>query len=145
MEYRLTKKTDISHLFTLWNEAGLPIALDGVERETNECEMMLDMNPTSCFVCVENGIILGSIFGTFNGRRAWIYHLAVHPDHQRKGIGGKLYDLAEAALKKRGATKIIVGVLKQNTCVPFYHDRGFELMDDAYLYAKDLGHLKNKH
>jgi predicted N-acetyltransferase YhbS len=132
------KKTDIPALFELWKDADLPISLEGQEREKKECEMMIELNDTSCYVCEENETIIGSIFGTFNGRRAWLYHLAVHPNHQRKGIGSKLYELTENALIKRGATKVIVGVLKANTCTPFYHTRGFEPMDDAYLYAKEL-------
>ncbi len=136
MEYRLMSITDISKLLTLWKTSGLKLSED--VQEMKKAEMMLELNQTSCFVAIDGNQIVGSIFGTFNGKRGWLYRLAVHPDHQKKGIGSKLYKMTEDALIKRGVTNIYIEVVKTNTCTPFYHKRGFKLMEAVYMYGKEI-------
>lgn len=128
---------DLPALFDLWEKANL--STTSPNREKRECELMLQKNPTTCFVAIENNQIIGSIFGANNGRRAWIYHFAIDPYFQRKGIGKKLYKTTEEALKKTGVTKIIAAVAKDNLKVqPYYELLGFTLMDDAILFGKDI-------
>ena len=131
------KSEDIKDTYHLWQEAGLNVA--SYKREKFEVENMLRMNSSSCFVLVDKGKIIGTILGTFNGRRAWIYHLAVYPDHQNKGNGALLLDKAEKTLVKLGATKILIGVLPTNKkALDFYQKRSFTIMDDALALQKDL-------
>src|SRR5918911_5690078 len=34
--------------------------------------------------------IMGSVIGAFDGRRAFLYHVAVHPDSRREALGSAL-------------------------------------------------------
>jgi ribosomal protein S18 acetylase RimI-like enzyme len=137
MQIRLMQKQDLPALFNLWEKAKLSTTTPN--REKRECELMLQRNPTTCFVATEQTQIIGSIFGANNGRRAWIYHFAVDPNFQRKGIGKELYKTVEEALKETGVTKIIAAVAKDNLQVqPYYELLGFTLMDDAILFGKDI-------
>jgi ribosomal protein S18 acetylase RimI-like enzyme len=68
----------------------------------------------------ENGetLIAGYILAVVDAEdptRGWILSLAVHPDHQRKGLGGKLTDAAEEYLSGRSCKKVYLTVDPDNT------------------------------
>lgn len=42
------------------------------------------------------GRIVGTVMGGWDGRRAYVYHLAVAPERRRRGVGGALMDELEA-------------------------------------------------
>lgn len=121
----------------LWIDAGLHI---NDEREAR-CEFseMIRVNPTSCLKAQVEEKIVGTIFGTWNGRRAWMYRLAVLPAYQHQGIGTRLIRSCMEALRKAGAHKVILSVAYENedTCA-FYERLGFEIMDDAHLMAREI-------
>src|SRR5258708_17565028 len=75
--------SDFPEIFSLWKKSGLLPFSKKIELE--EFKMMLKLNSTSCLVLIKDNQIIGSIFGTFNGRRGWIYHFAIHPDFQHLG------------------------------------------------------------
>ena len=107
--------------------------------EYQEFHMMIKLNPTSCFVAKHNGEIIGSVFGLFNGRRAWIYHLSVDPVYQNQGIGTKLMQSAEQSLFAVGANKIRLWVNFSNLkVITFYEKLGYKAICDALMLGKDL-------
>lgn len=129
--------SDIRKAYQLWQKAGLNVA--SYKREKIEIGNVLRINSSSCFVLEDKGKIIGTILGAFNGKRAWIYHLAVHPDYQKKGYGSLLLQKAEKELLKLGATKILIGVLPTNKkALDFYQKHEFSIMDDALALQKDL-------
>ncbi|KKQ38486.1 MAG: Acetyltransferase, GNAT family [Candidatus Roizmanbacteria bacterium GW2011_GWA2_37_7] len=131
------KQSDVPQCIELWKTTGMRIA--AFEREKKECLAMLKMNYTSCFVAISDKKIIGSVFGTFNGRRGWIYHLAVHNNWQKKGIGLLLMEKTEQALAKQKVTKIILAVHISNLkVIPFYEKLGYVIMPDALLFEKGL-------
>lgn len=138
MNTRRMKVSDLPALFTLWEEAGLTIG--NKAREQTEVVMMIKLNPTSCFVTLEEGKIIGSIFGVFNGRRAWIYHLAIDPKYQNIGYGSVLLKKTEMALKARKATRILLWMDQFNPkTLPFYRKNGFKFLHDKRkIMKKDL-------
>src|SRR3989344_3859900 len=100
MEIKCADKKDFQGIYRLWIKAGLAISC--MQREQVEYEMLLAVNPKSCLVAIEGKEIIGVVLGAFNGRRAWIYHLAVHPNCQGQGIGKQLVDKVEVALQELG-------------------------------------------
>src|SRR5438552_14557541 len=54
------------------------------------------------FVAVDNGVVIGTVMGGYDGHRGWFYSLAVNPDARRKGIGTALMRHIENELAKRG-------------------------------------------
>lgn len=138
MKIRVMKIEDFEEMYALWEEAGLGV--NEFENEKDHTKLMIKINPLSNFVAVEDAKIVGSIFGTFNGRRGWIYHLAVHPNFQKKGLGSLLIKKAEKTLKKMGAKRVLLGVDKSNLEVlKFYKKFGYEKMNDAIFLGKNLG------
>lgn len=134
---KIAKRTDFPQLLALWKIVGLKLS----DRLTEEQEFlnMLKLNPTSCFIVLCQGKVIGSAFGIFNGRRAWIYHLAIHPAWQKKGIGTKLLTTVENALVKTGGIKIRLWVNFSNLrVIPFYEKHGYQVMNDALMLAKNV-------
>jgi len=137
MEIKEAEKTDFEEVFALWQRAGL--RTKDKERETLEYTSMLERNPNSCLIAVDRGDIVGTVLGTFNGRRAWIYHIVIDPEHQGSGLGSKLMREVEQKLRMAGATKIVLGVHITNLdTTAFYQKLGFKVMNDAILFEKDV-------
>lgn len=59
--------------------------------------------------------ITGAVLGTFDGRRGWIHRLAVQPEHRRKGLAAALVGELERRLSARGAPRINLLVMPENT------------------------------
>ena len=128
---------DFEQLYELWKDAGLHLA----DRRSEQKDFLaiLKLNPQTCLKVVINSTIIASSLGTWNGRRAWIYHFAVYPNYQRKNIGTDLLNETIKRLRKRGATKVIVSVVHNNLrAKQFYQKRGFTPMDDAEVLIKNV-------
>lgn len=141
-QIRLMKYSDASGCYDLWKKAGLSVV--AFDREVHELKMLIAINSTSCFVACDGNQLIGSVIGAYNGRRAWIYHLAVDPSHQHKGIGTALLQKAEQALESLGATKILLGVGYTNLKIAtFYEHHGYSVMNDSVLMQKNYWKAKN--
>ena len=137
MNIRVMTKSDIPIIYNFWKKVGLDVA--GFEREKKEIEMCIKLNSDSCLLLKKDGKLIGTVIGTFNGRRAWIYHLAIHPKWQREKYGSLLYEKVEELLKKKGATKIILGIsLKSPKVFNFYKRYGYKVIENAIMVEKDL-------
>ncbi|SFL15349.1 Acetyltransferase (GNAT) family protein [Paenibacillus sp. 1_12] len=58
------------------------------------------------------------------GKAACIHRLAVHPDHQGKGLGKKLLQFAEAYIASHGYTSIRLDVYSENDTALGIYKRG---------------------
>ena len=73
-----------------------------------------------------NGEIIGSVMGGYEGHRGWINYLAVHPGHQKQGLGRLLMHDVENRLLKLGCPKINLQVREGNDdVIAFYEAIGF--------------------
>lgn len=86
-------------------------------------------------VAVEEGRPQGFIRAVYDGSRALIHLLSVHPEVQHQGIGRTLVEAVEAELQRRGAPTISVTV--NTTSAPFWEKQGFERIP-AFLMLKTL-------
>ena len=82
--------------------------------------------------------IIGTIIGGYDGRRGLIYHLAVHADFRKQGIGAALLKEVEARLKAKGCRKAYLLVKKGNSASDFYEKRGWSDMDNIRLFGKNF-------
>ncbi len=74
-----------------------------------------------------------------DGRRGWINHLAVKPNHRRAGIGRALMGELEKRLIKKGAKKVNAQVYRSNTAsFDFFKSVGYELHSDLVMIGKYL-------
>jgi len=82
-----------------------------------------------------NGHPQGFIRAIYDGSRAMIHLLSVHPAVQHRGIGRRLVEAVEKELEQRGAPSVSVTVT--DTSVAFWSKQGFERLP-VYLMLKSL-------
>jgi GNAT superfamily N-acetyltransferase len=137
IEIKPMMTADIPSVCTVWKQSGLVIS--DYEREQYELQTLMAANPTMCLIATAEKQIIGTIIGANNGRRVWIYHLAVLPDWQGKGVGSLLLSKVEEKATQQGATKLLLGVgLSNLKVVPFYEKQGYSVMNDMVLFQKML-------
>lgn len=104
----------------------------------SEFAAFLKRNREFCFTACENGQVKGSVMAGSDGRRGYIYHLAVSADHQRKGLGAALMGKAEEALERAGIEKIHLFIYRDNPAVEFYRKTGWNVRTDIAVMSKVL-------
>src|SRR5207245_5948831 len=82
--------------------------------ELEDAKLKLQRDSDLFLVAIQDDRLVGSVMGGSDGRRGWIYHLAVEPEHQRQGIGAGLVREVEKRLVAKGAKKVNVQVYKWN-------------------------------
>ncbi len=103
-----------------------------------EIEKKLQRDPDLFLVAEEDGVLIGTVIGGFDGRRGFIYHLAVLPEHQGRGVGMTLMDEVEGRLRAKGCIRCYLLVMPDNVeAIQYYEKRGWKLLNDL-PYAKDL-------
>jgi ribosomal protein S18 acetylase RimI-like enzyme len=136
MKIREFKIDDYPTVRDLWQAAGL-ILRPGDELEGIKLKLQRDAD--LFLVAEQKDRIVGSVLGGWDGRRGWIYHLAVKPEHQRKGIGVGLVREVEKRLVAKGAKKVNAQVHKWNErSSEFFKAIGYEAQPDLVMIGKQL-------
>ncbi len=82
---------------------------------------------------------IGVVMGGWDGRRAYVYHLAVAPERRRQGIATLLMDELELRFRERGALKAKLQILVDNEVSrAFFSQRGYLLETDCDPWGKEL-------
>lgn len=113
MKIRLMTREDYDALYALWL-ATPGMGLNDVDDSRDGIGKFLARNPHTCFVAEDGGALLGAIMCGHDGRRAFIYHLAVAQACQRRGIGKALLDATLCALEQEGIAKVALVVFAHN-------------------------------
>lgn len=137
LEIRNMQAGDIKDAHKLWKRlAG--ISLSSADEDCH-LRFFIKKNPSTCFVAVKEGELVGTILGGSDGRRGFIYHLAVSMQFQRQNIGKLLTEACLKALKELGIMKCHIFVLRENTeGVKFWEKTGWQLRHDILIMSKDL-------
>ena len=90
------------------------MGLNTIDDSRDGIAKYLARNPTTCFVDERDGRITGVIIAGHDGRRGYIYHTAVSPDHRHQGIGTALVEAALHALTDEGIAKVALVVFARN-------------------------------
>ena len=95
-------------------------------------------NPGLLIVAEEHGHLVGSALAGWDGRRGWLYHVAVHKDERRRGIGRDLVAEIETRLRDLGCAKLNLIVWDDNTyAMQFWEALGYR-REKTVEYAKEL-------
>ena len=125
--YRNALVSDIPGMLALWRHFWQPHTYEVNLRKKVEAE------PDLAYLAVVEGKIIGTVIGGFDGWWAWIYRVAVHPDHQHHGIGTDLVEEMHRRLEARGADAICAVVSPQNEGIlglltkVGYDERGYRI------------------
>lgn len=141
MDIRLMNIDDFDRVSALWqNTAGM--GLNPVDDSREGIARYLRRNPETCFVAEENGALIGSILSGHDGRRAYLYHMAVAETHRRQGVGETLLTHAMQALTREGLSKAALLVYVANEKGnAFWEKHGFTARQDVLYRNKDIERL----
>jgi len=112
-------------------------ALTGAD-DREEFISFLHMNRDLCFVLEEDGRVAGSVMAGQDGRRGYVYHLAVRADLQGTGAGKALMMEVESALATAGIEKAHLFIFSDNPAIGFYEKLGWHLRGDIEVMSKVL-------
>jgi N-acetylglutamate synthase-like GNAT family acetyltransferase len=81
-------------------------------------------NAAQFLVCESDGKVVGVVRGNYDGSRAMIHQLSVHPAFQRRRIGGALVREIVKRFQQLGATTVSATVSERS--LPFWENVGFK-------------------
>ncbi|MBI3860168.1 MAG: GNAT family N-acetyltransferase [Thaumarchaeota archaeon] len=70
--------------------------------------------PNCSLVARKGRRIEGTFLGTWDGRRGWVYHLAVRDTSRRTGVATMLLEELESRIRKKGVLKMNAMVYLNN-------------------------------
>ncbi len=128
---------DYDGVYSLWQRTpGMGL---GKADSREGIDMFLKRNPSTSFVAVENGSIIGTALGGHDGRKGYIFHAAVESSFQGRGIGKQLMGSVIEALKSEGLQRLCLLVFKENSKGnEFWQATGWKKRDDLNYYILDL-------
>jgi ribosomal protein S18 acetylase RimI-like enzyme len=104
----------------------------------------LDRNPSLSFVACADDTLVGCVMSGHDGRRGYLQHLLVLPEHRGQGIGSMLVERCLDALGDLGIQKSHVDVFKTNVPAARYWARqGWKLRTDIDRYSFIRGGNEN--
>jgi N-acetylglutamate synthase len=136
MNLRRMEPGDYAVLLELWRSSP-GNALTGADSQEGFAGF-LERNGELCFVLEEEGRTVGSVMSGQDGRRGYIYHLAVETGLQGRGYGRALMERAEAALAASGIEKAHLFIFSDNPAIGFYERTGWHLRRDIEVMSKVL-------
>ena len=137
MNIRLMTIEDYEAVYQLWLScAGM--GLNNLDDSREGIAVFLKRNPATCLVAVEKERLIGVILVGSDGRRAYIYHTAVHPDYRKRGVAREIVTKALKAVETLGIYKVALVVFEKNTMGNrFWEKLGFTARED--LVYRNLG------
>ena len=145
---------DYDALIALWDEAHLPYKPKGrdrrdkIEKEIKHSNAVFlvaekEGSPPSNDIgkrqsCAESqGSLVGSVFGTHDGRKGWINRLAVSPTCRKQGIGARLVKEAEKRFEDLGIEITACLIEDRNTVSSAVFERlGYKRHADITYFSK---------
>ncbi|MCK5030145.1 MAG: GNAT family N-acetyltransferase [Thermoplasmatales archaeon] len=127
---------DYDALITLWNDAQLPFKPKGRDRR-DKIEYELKQGRDIFLVAGINGKLVGSVFGTHDGRKGWVNRLAVSPEFQRQDIAKKLIAEVEDRFSELGIDIMACLVEDWNTkSLQVFEKLGYKKHSDIVYFSK---------
>lgn len=131
---RPCREADIETVIALWQQ------LPGIVLRTDDSpaaiERFLLQGQGSGWVAEVDGRVIGAVLAGQDGRRGYLYHLAVAELWQRLGIGWALVDAVLQEMTAAGITRHHVMVLADNAQAHgFWEQLGWRQRQDVLVYT----------
>jgi ribosomal protein S18 acetylase RimI-like enzyme len=127
---------DYDALIILWNDAQLLFKPKGRDKR-DKIEYELKQGRNIFLIAEINRKIVGSVFGTHDGRKGWINRLAVDPEFQRQDIAKKLIAEVEDRFSELGIDIIACLVEDWNAkSLQVFEKLGYEKHSDIVYFSK---------
>lgn len=138
MYIRLMQLEDYEAVLPLW-QTSPGMGLNDIDDSRSGIAKFLTRNPHTCFVAVEGSAVVAAVIAGHDGRRGFIYHLAVAHPHRRRGIGSALLAALWQAFADEGIAKAALVVFARNADGnAFWEHHGFTERKDLIYRNKAL-------
>ena len=134
MIIREMKIEDYDNVFALWKTIK-GFGIRSVDDSREGIERFLKWNPGLSVVAEEEGKIVGAILCGSDGRRGCLYHVCVHKDYRRQGIGKTMVIWCMEKLKELQINKVSLIAFTQNDIGnAFWKEIGWTKREDLNYY-----------
>ena len=142
---RLMTIEDYDQVRALWMTIK-GFAIRSIDDSREGVERFLRRNPTTSVVAVEDGKVVGAILCGHDGRRGCLYHVCVHEDYRKQGIGRAMAAAGMRALREEGINKVSLIAFKKNELGNhFWKDVGWTFREDLNYYDFTLNEANITH
>ncbi len=132
---RVMQVEDYEQVYKLW------MTIDGfgirsIDDSFEGVERFIKRNPTTSVVAVnQEGIVIGAILCGHDGRRGCFYHVCVHADYRKHGIGKAMAVFCMKALQEEHINKVSLIAFKSNSVGnTFWRKVGWTFREDLNYY-----------
>ena len=123
MDIRAYLESDEEAVIALWSKCGLVVAHNDPGKDIAR---KLEVGRDLFLVGVENGEVMATVMGGYDGHRGWVNYLAVCPNHRLKSYGTLLMRAIEKLLMERGCSKLNLQIRRSNEAIiDFYNSIGY--------------------
>jgi ribosomal protein S18 acetylase RimI-like enzyme len=128
---------DYDGAIALWSaEEGIEVC-EGDSRE--EIAEYFKRNPGMSQVAEADGKIVGAVLCGHDGRRGWIYHLAVAAEYRGQKVGRRLLEECVERLRSAGLKRAIILVAADNPLGhQFWLSNGWEVIVGAFPMTREV-------
>jgi ribosomal protein S18 acetylase RimI-like enzyme len=135
--YRSATIDDYDAMLHLWNSTpGMGL---GKADSREGIQQILERNPGMTTVAQVEQTIVGTALCSHDGRRGFIYHLAVAAPHLKQGIGRALVERSLELFRQQGISRATVVVYASNKeGRQFWSNLGWRFRDDVVMFSTDL-------
>ena len=139
MDYQIQSMTvdDYDEVTSLWR-ASEGIGLSSADSREGIARF-LERNPGLAFVARCGPDLAGAVMVGDDGRRGYLYHLAVAPAYRRQGIGQGLVERCLEGLRRSGIEKCHIFVYGANQAgKAFWQQAGFQERTDLVIMSHSI-------
>lgn len=128
------KASDYNEVSQLWHTIK-GFAIRSIDDSYEGVELFLKRNPTTSVVARKDGRLVGAILCGHDGRRGCLYHVCVHKDFRRQGIGKAMVVFCMEALKAEKINKVsLIAFTKNDIGNAFWNSIGWTQRKDLNYY-----------
>ena len=133
-EIRVMTTNDYEEVHNLWMSIH-GFAIRSIDDSKEGVERFIRRNPKTSVVAVSDGKIVGAILCGHDGRRGCLYHVCVHEDYRKHGIGKSMAVACMRALQAEQINKVNIVAFKSNELGNhFWKEEGWNFRDDLNYY-----------
>ena len=126
---------DTDEVVSLWMQCGLTVPWNN---PWQDIERKLKVSPDLFLVGEQDGKVIATAMGGYDGHRGWVNYLAVHPDYRRKGYGKTMMQAIEGKLMALGCPKLNLQVRATNLAVIGFYEKNGYASDNVVSMGKRL-------
>ena len=139
MQIRAFAPADEVAVIALWDQVQLTRPWNDAHKDVmRKLQQMQHTHSSIFWVAEAGGEIVATVMAGYDGHRASVNYLAVHPDWQKRGIGKSLMQEVEKWCLSLGCPKINLMVRTDNQSVLQFYTQLDYRMDDVVVLSKRL-------